>query len=142
LATFGTWDYFVAAPLFNPAAVPGRQRAQPGPGGIGGRHDRQAIYGVYGGIPIDGIEIDPGIVAVGRQYFDMNEPNLNVIVQDGRWALAHSRNTYSVIGVDAYRLPYIPWKPDDPRVLSGGTRSPHLRWRAGDQCRPHLHRPR
>jgi spermidine synthase len=46
---------------------------------------------------------------VGRRYFDMNEPNLNVIVQDGRWALAHSDNTYSVIGVDAYRLPYIPW---------------------------------
>ena len=31
------------------------------------------------------------------------------IEKDGRWALAHSRNTYSVIGVDAYRLPYIPW---------------------------------
>jgi spermidine synthase len=39
----------------------------------------------------------------------MNEPNLNVIVQDGRWALAHSKRQYSVIGVDAYRLPYIPW---------------------------------
>jgi spermidine synthase len=64
---------------------------------------------VYGPIPIDGIEIDPGIVDVARRYFDMTEPNLNVIVQDGRWALAHSKNTYSVIGVDAYRLPYIPW---------------------------------
>jgi spermidine synthase len=64
---------------------------------------------VYGAIPIDGIEIDPGIVAVGREYFDMNEPNLNVIVQDGRWALAQSERAYSVIGVDAYRLPYIPW---------------------------------
>jgi spermidine synthase len=39
----------------------------------------------------------------------MHEPNLNVIVQDGRWALAHSARRYSVIGVDAYRLPYIPW---------------------------------
>jgi len=30
-------------------------------------------------------------------------------VQDGRWALSHSDKRYSVIGVDAYRLPYIPW---------------------------------
>jgi spermidine synthase len=63
----------------------------------------------FGPIPIDGIEIDPAIVAVGRQYFDMNEPNLNVIIQDGRWAMDHSTQRYSVIGVDAYRLPYIPW---------------------------------
>jgi hypothetical protein len=39
----------------------------------------------------------------------MNEPNLNAIVEDGRWGLAHSPWRYSVIGVDAYRLPYIPW---------------------------------
>src|SRR6185436_13517802 len=64
---------------------------------------------VYGALPIDGFEIDPGIVAVGRRYFDMNELNLNVVLQDGRWALTHSTQRYSVIGVDAYRLPYIPW---------------------------------
>ncbi len=46
---------------------------------------------------------------VGRQYFDMNQPNLNVIVQDGRWGLEHSPKRYQVISVDAYRPPYIPW---------------------------------
>ena len=39
----------------------------------------------------------------------MNEPNLNAIVADGRWGLAHSQYLYSVITIDAYRLPYIPW---------------------------------
>jgi spermidine synthase len=68
---------------------------------------RQATA-VYGPIPIDGYEIDPEIVAVGRRYFDMNEPNLNVIVQDGRWGLEHSPRKYSIISVDAYRPPYIP----------------------------------
>jgi spermidine synthase len=68
---------------------------------------RQATA-VFGPIPIDGFEIDPAIVAVGRKYFDMNEPNLNVIVQDGRWGLEHSTRTYDVISVDAYRPPYIP----------------------------------
>jgi spermidine synthase len=40
----------------------------------------------------------------------MNEPNLNVITVDARWGVAHSPHEYSVIGVDAYRLPYIPWQ--------------------------------
>jgi hypothetical protein len=39
----------------------------------------------------------------------MNEPNLNAIAQDGRWGLEHSDRRYSIIGVDAYRPPYIPW---------------------------------
>jgi spermidine synthase len=109
LATFGTWDYFVAAPLFNaPPFQPANVHSLALVGLAAGTIAKQ-YTAVYGAIPIDGIEIDPGIVEVGRRYFDMNEPNLNVIVQDGRWALAHSRNTYSVIGVDAYRLPYIPW---------------------------------
>src|SRR5205814_10387999 len=61
------------------------------------------------GVQIDGIEIDPGIVQVGRDYFDMNQPNLNVIIQDGRLALRQSTRQYDVIGIDAYRVPYVPW---------------------------------
>jgi hypothetical protein len=63
---------------------------------------------VYGPLPIDGVEIDPQIVRVGREYFAMGGSNLNVIVADGRYALAHSGRRYTVVGVDAYRLPYIP----------------------------------
>jgi spermidine synthase len=59
-------------------------------------------------VPIDGVEIDPEIVRVGREYFAMNEPSLNAIVADGRAYLAHTSHRYTVIGVDAYRLPYIP----------------------------------
>jgi hypothetical protein len=32
-----------------------------------------------------------------------------VIIQDGRWGLAHSSKKYDIISVDAYRPPYIPW---------------------------------
>jgi spermidine synthase len=45
---------------------------------------------------------------VGRKYFDMNLPNLNIIIQDGRWGLASSPEKYDLICVDAYRPPYIP----------------------------------
>ncbi len=107
--TFGTWDFFLAAPFFNaPPHLPGQVSGLALVGLAAGTISKQYTQ-VYGPIPIDGMEIDPAIVDLGRRYFDMNEPNLNVIVADGRWALANSKHTYSVIGVDAYRLPYIPW---------------------------------
>ncbi len=68
---------------------------------------RQATE-VFGNVPIDGYEIDPAIIEVGQKYFDMNLPNLNAIAQDGRVGLEQSEKTYSIIGVDAYRPPYIP----------------------------------
>jgi spermidine synthase len=109
LETFGTWDYFLAAPFFNaPPYVRGQVTSLALVGLAAGTIARQ-YTAAFGPIPIDGLEIDPGIVDVGRRLFAMNEPNLNVIVQDGRWALAHSKRQYAVIGVDAYRLPYIPW---------------------------------
>ncbi len=109
LETFGTWDFFLAAPFFNaPPHLPSQVQGLALVGLAAGTISKQYTQ-VFGPIPIDGMEIDPAIVDVGRRFFDMNEPNLNVIVEDGRWALANSKNLYSVIGVDAYRLPYIPW---------------------------------
>jgi spermidine synthase len=109
LETFGTWDYFLAAPFFNAPPHAPAQVASLGLVGLAAGTIARQYTAAFGPIPIDGMEIDPGIVDVGRQYFAMTEPNLNVIVQDGRWALAHSTRRYSVVGVDAYRLPYIPW---------------------------------
>jgi spermidine synthase len=39
----------------------------------------------------------------------MNEPNLDVHVADGRAFLRRSEERYTVVAIDAYRLPYIPW---------------------------------
>jgi spermidine synthase len=106
---FGPWEQVLVAPFFNqaPYAI-GNVRSMAIIGLAAGTTARQASQ-VFPDIQIDGIEIDPEIVAVARQYFDMNEPNLNVIVQDGRYALANSKKTYDIISVDAYRPPYIPW---------------------------------
>ncbi len=107
--TGGTWDFFLAAPFFNaPPYRPADVRSAALVGLAAGTISKQYTL-AFGSIPIDGIEIDPAIVEVGREYFDMTEPNLNVIVGDGRYELARSPRHYDVIGVDAYRLPYIPW---------------------------------
>lgn len=106
LITKGTWDYFLAAPFFNPAPF---DIERVGLVGLAAGTISKQYTRAFGPIPIDGWEIDPAIIAVGQEYFDMNETNLNAIAEDGRWGLANSPHLYSVIGVDAYRLPYIPF---------------------------------
>jgi spermidine synthase len=108
LRTPGPWDYFLVAPYFNPPPyTPDRVKSVALIGLAAGTIARQ-YSAVYGPLPIDGVEIDPEIVRVGREYFAMDAPNLNAIVADGRYSLAHSDQRYTVVGVDAYRLPYIP----------------------------------
>jgi len=108
LVSNGTWDFFMVGPFFNKPPFAANQVKSLGLVGLAAGTIAKQYTEVFGPIPIDGIEIDPAIVEAGRNYFEMTEPNLNVIIQDGRWAIAHSPNTYTVIGVDAYRLPYIP----------------------------------
>jgi len=105
----GPWEHFLAAPLFNryPHGID-QVKNMAIVGLAAGTTARQATE-VFGPIPIDGIEIDPEIIEVGQEYFGMTMPNLNPIVQDGRWALEQSQQRYSLIAVDAYRPPYIPW---------------------------------
>ncbi len=104
----GPWQEFLVAPFFNAYPYPlGGVMNMAIIGLAAGTVARQATA-VYGPIPIDGYEIDPAIIAVGRKYFGMNMPNLNAIAQDGRVGLEHSTATYSIIAVDAYRPPYIP----------------------------------
>ena len=105
----GPWEQFLAAPFLNPYPYrPGDVKNMAIIGLAGGTLARQATA-VFGPIPIDGFEIDPKIIEIGRKYFDMNEPNLNAIAEDGRVGLERSQQRYSVIAVDAYRPPYIPW---------------------------------
>src|SRR5512138_1169258 len=103
----GPWDQFLVSPYFYRDRKPSQVRRVAIVGLAAGTTARQ-MTAVYGPIPIDGFEIDPKIVEVGRKYFDMNMPNLNVIIGDGRWNLEQSPYKYDIIAVDAYRPPYIP----------------------------------
>ncbi len=106
----GTWDQFMVAPFFNaPPYAPQNVKSLCIVGLAAGTIAQQYTAAFGTGIQIDGIEIDPAIVDVGRKYFDMNESNLNVIVEDGRLALHQSTKRYDVVGIDAYRVPYVPW---------------------------------
>ncbi len=103
----GPWEEFLVGPMFNKQFSLAQVKRIAIVGLAAGTTARQATA-VYGDVAIDGYEIDPAIVEVGRKYFDMNMPNLNVVIGDGRWGLEHSPYTYDLIVVDAYRPPYIP----------------------------------
>jgi len=108
LLTYGEWDYFAVAPFFNKSWQPSELKRVAVIGLAAGTVPRQ-LTTIYGPIPIDGVEIDPTIAEVGKQYFHMNElPNLNVIIQDGRYFMRTTSKMYDLIGVDAYHQPYIP----------------------------------
>jgi spermidine synthase len=105
----GTWEQFLAAPFFNQPPFDTEEVKNMAIIGLAAGTTANQATAVFGAIPIDGFEIDPKIIQVGRDYFDMNEPNLIALAVDGRWGLEHSPSKYSIIGIDAYRPPYIPF---------------------------------
>src|SRR6266581_3943226 len=110
ILTQGPWDYFLIAPFFNKAPFTQNQVHRVGVIGLGAGTIPREFSAVYGPIPIDGVEIDGTIVRLAQQYFHMNEPNLRVIVQDGRYFLQTTETRYDVIGIDAYQQPYVPFQ--------------------------------
>ncbi len=109
LLTGGPWDYYLIAPYFNPPPHGPSQIRDLLVLGLAAGTTPAQFTEVYGPLPMDGVEIDPAIVEVGRRYFGMTMPNLRVHYADGRAYLAQTDRRYSVVAIDAYQLPYIPW---------------------------------
>ncbi len=103
----GPWEHFLAAPFFNADYAPENVKRIAILGLAAGTTARQATE-IFASVSIDGYELDGEIVGVGRRYFGMTMPNLNIFIEDGRWGLEHSLYRYDLIAVDAYRPPYIP----------------------------------
>jgi spermidine synthase len=100
------WSIMLAAPYFNASGQPpGRAVVV----GLAAGTIPKQMTAVFGPIPIDGIELDPAIVEAGREYFALTEPNINVIIGDGRYQLNRLEARYDLVTVDAYKVPYIPW---------------------------------
>jgi len=104
----GPWQQFLVGPFYNPAPFQPDQVERIAIIGLAAGTVARQATAVFGPVPIDGYEIDPAIIDIGRDYFGMDMPGLTAYAQDGRYGLAHSPHKYSLIGVDAYRPPYIP----------------------------------
>jgi hypothetical protein len=107
LLTGGPWDYFSIAPLYSPT------NASPDSAlmiGLAGGTAARQLIAAYPEISVDGVEIDEAVAEVGREYFGMTDPRIRVHIEDGRYFLRTTDDTYDVIGVDAYKQPYIPFQ--------------------------------
>ena len=102
------FDYLLLAPLLR-SRPPGEWLKSVLIVGLGSGTVAKQITQAYGPLPIDGVEIDPAIVALGRRYFDMTEPNLRVHVMDGRAFLGTYDRQYDWVVVDAYQGSDIPF---------------------------------
>ncbi len=80
----GIWDYFLIAPAFNPAPYSPAQVQRVCIEGLAAGTMVHLFTDAYGPVAIAGAELDPEIIRVGREWFDMNEPNLRAVAADGR----------------------------------------------------------
>ena len=103
--TGGEWDMFLAVPplLDRPAkkiAILGN---------AAGTTARS--FGVYyPQVDIEGVEIDPAVSRVGREYMGLaDNPRLTVVTADARPFLQASKERFDLIFIDAYRQPYVPF---------------------------------
>jgi spermidine synthase len=58
---------------------------------------------------VDAVEIDAELTELGRRFFDLRNPRMEVFAEDARPWLERSDGGYDAIMVDAYRQPYIPF---------------------------------
>jgi spermidine synthase len=64
----------------------------------------------YPNVTVDVVELDPEVIDVAREYFDVPETDrLNVIQGDGREFLEETDRSYDVIVLDAYRKDRVPY---------------------------------
>ena len=109
----GIWDFFLLAPAFNAAPYAPDRVRRVGIVGLAAGTMAHLFTEAYGPIEIEGAELDPAIIETGREWFGMTLPNLQAHAVDGRRFLAYppasGETQFDVIGIDAYRPPYIPF---------------------------------
>ncbi|HMA37534.1 MAG TPA: fused MFS/spermidine synthase, partial [Chloroflexia bacterium] len=113
--TGGPWDYWLIAPYVNAQMRPADVQSMLMLGSAAGTAS-ELFTRVYGPRPVDNVEIDPDIVALGRQYFHLPEAGtpgdttqVHNIIHDARAYLRTTTKKYTIVGIDAYRQPYIPF---------------------------------
>lgn len=110
ILTGGYWDYYMIAPFFKQGVKEQSINSAYIVGLAAGTVPRIMTAAYGDNLKIDGAELDPTILEVGRKYFAMDEQkNLNAVAQDGRYFLLASPKKYDIIAVDAFRQPYIPF---------------------------------
>jgi hypothetical protein len=53
---------------------------------------------------VDGVEVDPQVIEVGKKYFSLKDDNrTNIIIDDGRRYVKTTNQTYDLVLIDVFR---------------------------------------
>jgi len=78
--------------------------------GLGGASIPKFIAKHWPDVRLDIVELDPDVVTVCQKFFDFRgNPNMRVIVMDGRMYFKRSPKAYDVILLDAYAADHVPF---------------------------------
>jgi spermidine synthase len=99
------WDEYLVLPFAVLERPPSRVAILGNAGGTTAR----ALGRFFPATRVDGVEIDGELTELGRRWFDLRNPRLEVFHEDARPYLRRTDRRYDVIMVDAYRQPYIPF---------------------------------
>jgi spermidine synthase len=76
--------------------------------GLGAGTTAKIITNRFGPIAIDGVEIDPLMVELGKKYFFLDQPNLNITIADASEFIKDARYKYDLICVDVFVAGSVP----------------------------------
>ncbi len=103
--TGGVWDAFLALP-----PLLGRPLERVAILGNAAGTTARALGVYYPDAEIDGVELDPAVSRVGREYFGLAEQEGTTVHDaDARPFLRSTDERYDLIVVDAYHQPYVPF---------------------------------
>lgn len=78
-------------------------------GAAGGVAMKQ-IAAVFPEAEITGIDLDPAVLRIARDYFGLKDhPRIRLVAEDARWFLQRTRERYDVIAIDLYVTGTIPF---------------------------------
>jgi len=102
--TGGYWDYFSLGPLMTDVddvlII-----------GVAGGGSLKQLKHFYPELSIDAVEIDPKVIEVAKEYFDVTEGDgVDIIIEDGRTFVRNTENKYDLIELDVFsggpNIPY------------------------------------
>jgi spermidine synthase len=103
--TGGVWDAFLALP-----PLLGRPLERVAILGNAAGTTARSLAFYYPEVEIDGVELDPAVSRVGREYFGLaRHAGTTVHDADARPFLRSTDELYDLIVVDAYHQPYVPF---------------------------------
>ncbi|TDB37915.1 MAG: methyltransferase domain-containing protein [Actinobacteria bacterium] len=77
--------------------------------GLGGGTTAKRMWRDYPEMRIDAVELDPDVVAIAREYFELpDDPRIRVVVDDGRHFVETTSERYDIVIVDAFHDDRIP----------------------------------